>query len=297
MKFAYFGEGAKNWEDVYRANSDPKAKGLLYYQNLLLNKKMPSIFASFEELNRVNILDLGSGNGTAIFPILEYFTKKLKNEDIRYIPLDLSKELLKTAKENVSKEFDLQITPHVRDFESGNFSDITFNLRRAKKLNLMTFIGNTLGNAPDMHRLLTNFRESMTKNDYLLIGVELANEHLIKRIVREYNAKEILNFVFWPLAYYGIKKSDGNIRVRFSRRLSRIEVLFIPGKDIHFTIGYEKIKLEKGNRILLWESTKFNGPMLTNLLSDAGFRIDLYTTTRENNFALILCQPSTTKNI
>jgi len=85
---------------------------------------------------------------------------------------------------------------------------------------------------------------------------------------------------------------DGEMDVRFNKRLSRVEVVFTPSIDINFKIGYEKVKLNKGLPVLLWESGKFNGPMLTKLLEEAGFRIELYTTTPESNYIIALAQPA-----
>jgi len=70
-------------------------------------------------------------------------------------------------------------------------------------------MGNNLGTAPDMHRLLTNFRESLTSRDYLMLGVEMVNEHLIRRVLKQYEVQEALNFVFGSLAYYGVKWRTG----------------------------------------------------------------------------------------
>jgi uncharacterized SAM-dependent methyltransferase len=132
----------------------------------------------------------------------------------------------------------------------------------------------------------------MTLDDYLLIGVELVNDRLINRVIRQYELKEIYNFVFGTLSYYGAHLSDGSLKVRFNHRLSRVEIVFTPNKDINLKIGYEDVKLNKGSQILLWGVVKFTAPLLTALLADSGFRVELYTTPPENNFALVLCQPA-----
>ena len=52
QKFAYFGEGAKNWERVQRVNTDPKGKCLSYNRNSLISSKMKILFEYFEEERR-----------------------------------------------------------------------------------------------------------------------------------------------------------------------------------------------------------------------------------------------------
>jgi uncharacterized SAM-dependent methyltransferase len=296
-KFVYVGKGAKNWRAFLKVNMHARVKGLEYRQAALLEKKLPSIWASLEDCKNLNLIDLGPGTGGPALQILRYLTTKLKKSNLKYVPIDMSADMLKIAESNVRKKFGVKIEPYLLDFESGNFSDITFKLRNGKRTNLMVLLGNTLGNAAEMHRVLENFKESMTKKDYLLIGVELINEHLMNRAMKQYYGKDVANFAFWPLDYLGVKQKDCQYRVRFNRKQSRAELFFVPKKDIRFKMGYENVMLAKNSPILKFTSTKFSGLLLNDVLSDVGFRTDYFTTNYENNFALVLCQTSKSRNL
>lgn len=295
VKFIYLGKGAENWRKYRAKNTKPKVAGLEYHQALIMEEKLPSIWASLKGSN-LNIIDLGPGDGGPAVQILNYATKRAKNSNLKYVPIDISKAMLKQAIGAVRKQFSGTVEPYLIDFESGNFSDVTFKLRNGTRTNFMVLLGNTLGNTANMQRVLTNFRESMTRNDYLLLGVELVNEHLLKRMVKQYVNDDLNRLVFWPLEYHGAKRQHGKFKIRFNHKLSRIEMYFVPTKDITLKIGYEKFTLKKDAGIILATSTKFSTPLLTDLLGDAGFRIDYLTTTHENNFALVLCQPAKVRN-
>ena len=120
MKFEYMGDyGARNWEDVQKSNTDPKVKGLLYYQSQLMDRKAGSLLESFGKVPMLNVIDLGCGDGTPILPIMKHLTKKYTAKKIKYIPLDISKEMLAVASKEVKSKFSVQIIPYVRDFEAG----------------------------------------------------------------------------------------------------------------------------------------------------------------------------------
>jgi uncharacterized SAM-dependent methyltransferase len=80
-----------------------------------------------------------------------------------------------------SKYKNIQIKPIELDFERGNFSDIMYELKKEGHSNLLFYLGNTLGNHSDRQRVLTNFRDSRSSDDYLIIGVELTNFSKIKQ--------------------------------------------------------------------------------------------------------------------
>lgn len=226
-------------------------------------------------------------------PFFEYLKQHELLDNVTYVPIDISESMLKLATKNISKTFGVYVEPHRLDFESGNFSDITFELRKKGTPNLLVFLGGTLGNQPDMSRVLSNFRDSMTTDDYLLVGAELVNLYRIENLIQsQYAVRIVYDLVFTPLEYCGVRQDQGKFKVLFDKELAQIESYFSPTEDISFEIGGERIEFYRNEDILLYKSTKFSDWALAKLFSNVGYRFDVFSSARANNYALMLCQPS-----
>ena len=159
----------------------------------LLKRRAQDFLESFEGKEKINIIDIGCGDGTPILPILEEL--KRQNITFRYVPLDISPEMLDFAERTITKKYpDCKIKKIVLDFELGNFSDITYDLKSDGSANLLCFLGSTLGNFSDRNRVLTNIRDSMSADDFLIVGVEMTNFSKIAKVIPHYTAKEVEDF-------------------------------------------------------------------------------------------------------
>lgn len=289
LKFAYLGEGAKNWNNIAKQRSTKG--GINTTEDILLNKKVKSFLSSYEGVEKVNVIDIGCGNGVPAFPILEEL--KRAKIDFCYIPIDISNEILEIAIKNISSKFKgLECKPFQLDFELGNFSDIIYDLKKDGSSNLLLFLGSTLGNHSDRGRVLTNFKDSMSSDDYLILGVELTNFTKINKILPHYKGKLVDDFVYFIPETIGIKKENTIYDVSWNDKLNQVEVRIILKKDETVKIGEERFVLEKDEQILIAISVKFTEWNITKLLSDVGFRTELLTTTEDRGYILTMVQPT-----
>jgi len=289
LKFAYLGEGSKNWDSI--AKQRAAMGGINTIEAVLLTKKVNNFLTSYQQAKKINIVDIGCGNGSSIYPVLEEFRKN--NIKFRYAPIDISKEMLDMAIKNVKSRFgNVDCQPSQLDFELGNFSDIIYELKKDGWSNLLLFLGSTLGNQSDRNRVLTNFRDSMTSDDFLIVGVELTNVLKVNRLLSQYQGKIVDDFVYFIPEKIGIKRTDTKYDVSWNDRLNQIEVKMILKNDMNVKIGSERFKLEKDEQILLAISVKFTEGSITKLLSDVGFRTELLTTTEDRGYLLSMVQPT-----
>jgi uncharacterized SAM-dependent methyltransferase len=201
--------------------------------------------------------------------------------------------MIEIATKNIKKWFPkTEIISNTVDFELGHFSEIVYDLRRGGYVNFLLFLGSTIGNASNIPRVLTNFRDSMTSEDYLVVGAELVNLAKVNKLLAHYMWKDVSDLVFSVLDYYGIKKTSGKYEAKFNYDLNQLEMTFNFNKDTRFKIGEEKIFLEKDDRLLLAISVKFTDWSFAKLFSDVGFRIEILTSSAEKGYALAMCQPS-----
>lgn len=289
LKFAYLGEGASNWDKIATQRTD--SGGINSAEANLLEKRIEDFVSTLSADQGINVIDIGCGNGYPVFPVLKYLTEK--NIKHVYVPLDISQEMLDLAVETVSKEFpNIESKPFQIDFELGQFSDIMYDLKKDGSVNLMLFLGSTLGNHSDLSRVLTNFRDSMTSKDFMIVGVELTNLIKAQNIIHHYEGKAVENFISFTLDYLKVPRKDYKIDVSWNTQENQVEIRAALQKDILLEIAQEKFTLNKGESLLLSRSKKFSESVVTKLLSDVGFRTELLTTNSERGYLLTMVQPT-----
>ena len=289
LKFAYLGKGAMNWDRI--ASERSSGGGINSLEATLLTKRIENFVATLSAEQGINVIDIGCGNGYPVFPVLTY----LKAQDIpfTYAPLDISAEMLDLAVANVTKEFpNTECKPFQLDFELGQFSDTMYDLKKGGAVNLMLFLGSTLGNHSDLSRVLTNFRDSMTSKDFMIVGVELSNLVKAQNILHHYEGEAIENLLFYTLDYLNVARKDYALEVSWNAQENQVEMRASLHKDIAIEIGDEKFTLMKGENILLARSKKFNESVVTKLLSEVGFRTELLTTSQDRGYLLTMVQPT-----
>jgi len=286
LKFAYLGEGAGNWDKI--AQERTEGGGINSAEGMLLEKRLNSFISTLDTANGVNIVDIGCGNGYPAFPLI----KELQSKGIKvtYVPMDISQEMLDLAVKNVTEEFDVETKSIQMDFELGQFSDVMYELKHDGSVNLMLFFGSTLGNHSDLTRVLSNFRDSMTSKDYLIIGVELTNLAKVNKIIPHYETEDVKKFVTHTLNYLKVK--DYDTEASWNEKKSQIEIRAKISKPSEVQISDEKFILEEGESILLSRSIKFTEYTVTKLLSDVGFRTELLTTNEDRGYVLTMIQPT-----
>ncbi|MFB6212678.1 MAG: L-histidine N(alpha)-methyltransferase [Candidatus Magasanikbacteria bacterium] len=289
LKFAYLGEGSENWDEI--ASERKESGGINSIESNLLKRKVRHFTSAFQEKEKLNVIDIGCGNGQPIIPVIE----KLRKEgfECSYVPIDISEELLELASKNVKEEFpDININTFQFDFELGNFSDITYPLKQDNSSNLLFFLGSTLGNHSDINRVLTNFRDSITSDDFLVLGVELTNVSKSRKILKQYKSKPNKDFVYFIPNKIGIDRNSTEFEIKWNERDRQVEVRLILKNDVEVSIGSEKFSLEKNESILVGRSVKFTEGSITNLLSNIGLRNELLTTNRNRSYLLSMVQPT-----
>lgn len=132
----------------------------------------------------------------------------------------------------------------------------------------------------------------MTKDDYLIVGVELTNFSKINKILPNYSGKSSQDFVYFIPEYIGVDRKDTKCDVSWNDRENQVEVKMIIKKDQNIIIGTDKFKLEKDEQILIERSSKFTEWSITKQLSDSGFRTELLTTTPDRGYILTIIQPT-----
>ncbi len=289
LKFAYLGEGAKHWNNIAEYRDDQG--GINSMEENLLRQKINSFLEPYQVDRMINVIDIGCGNGLPVIPILEELeARKIK---FRYVPMDIAEAMLDLAEQNVRKIFPaIECQKLCFDFESGNFSDIVYDLKSDDSQNLLLFLGSTLGNHSDKHRVLSNFRDSMSASDYLILGVELTNLNKINSILPFYKDENSLNFVYNVPDYLELQREQSLYEVNFNEAKGQVEGYMVLQCPVQLKLAGQQIKLAQDERILLMRSEKYTEAKLTDLVSSVGFRTELLTTSKDRSYVLTMVQPT-----
>lgn len=290
LKFAYLGEGAKNWDSIAKERVSTSG-GINSIEANLLKKRMDDFISTLDKGKSVNLVDIGCGNGLPVVPILQRLQEK--NISFTYVPMDISGEMIDLALNTVRSKFSgVVCKPFQMDFELGQFSDLMYEIKKDGSVNLMVFLGSTLGNHSDLSRVLTNFRDSMTSKDYLIVGVELTNIAKVNKIIPHYENSAAKALVSHTLSYLNISDKSFGYDVLWNDKNSQIEMRAVFNKDVKAEIAGYSFVIEKDESILLAKSIKFTEYAITKLFSDVGLRTELLTTSEDRGYVLTMVQPT-----
>lgn len=289
LKFAYLGDGAQHWDAI--AQERGAGEGINSVEMTLLKKRLNDFLSTVNLDQGVNVIDIGCGNGVPILPILEKL--KANGVSFTYVPMDISQEMLDLAVTTVNENIDgVESKQLLMDFELGQFSEVTYDLKKNGSVNLLFFLGSTLGNHSDLNRVLTNFRDSMTSKDYLIVGVEMTNLAKVQKIIPHYETSAVGDLVTYTLEYLKVPKTGYMYGAIWNDKLNQIEMRASLLEDSKITIAGESFVLTKGENILLARSIKFTEYTITKLFSDVGFRTELLTTSEDRGYLLTMIQPT-----
>ena len=237
-----------------------------------------------------SLVELGAGSATKTRIILDEMRSNGSAEC--YVPVDVSKDFLEATAVQLRADYpDVDIKPVV--------SDITepFTLPPLASPTLVAFLGSTIGNFPrdPAIRLLSHIAGEMSPTDRFLLGADLIkdaaiinhayndsrgvtaafNLNILERLNRELNAD-------FPIADY-------EHHAFYSSENHRVEMHLIATKAHRVTIPeIGEISLAKGESIRTELSYKYDKPMLEDILTASGLRLEKWMPADDGSFALAL---------
>lgn len=270
-KFAYWGnEETRHWLDICK---DPEYINWTLEVGLL-EKNLPEII-SLAGTKVGNLVCLGIGNGEKDKRILNAY---LKTRPMRYFSLDNSLPMVKAGFKTLSNT-PVEKTAYIGDFK--HIESLTPKIRKQTgKSNLISILGNTLGNLNQVHTL-NLIRRSMDKNDYLLVSFQILEAGRILEIgeiLGAYNTKTWHELSYGTIMRSGLKKTDGLTQVEFGKdklypQFNIIEFFFSLKKDKTVKYGGREVDFKAGERILTYYSYKYDEKNINFLLKNNGFKL------------------------
>ncbi|NTW89595.1 MAG: L-histidine N(alpha)-methyltransferase [Candidatus Moranbacteria bacterium] len=294
LKFAYVGDGYRRWIEI--AEKSRSEHSIQFEENLLKTESLPYMLREVDsDVDTVNIVDFGCGDGIPMIPVLEFLRTKAT---VRYIPVDISPKMLDEAEKNLTERFpDVQIIKVLFDFEKGEILEQILKLTKEKRTkNYFFLLGNTLGNFENTEKILTDIKLSMFPNDTLIIGNQISNLLASQKFIEYYRTEEVFNLVSATLKGYDMDCSFEEYSVRWNRNLKQIEMVLTMNSDKAINIAGHRVEFEKGEEILLAISKKFAEETIVETFNNIGFRIDFFTANKRKNACIVSVTPTRYKS-
>ena len=278
-KYHYDLQGSKYFEKITKQKEyypTRKEKEILKK----ISKDIPKLFNG-----KLSYVELGSG---AIDKI-----KLLINKNVKYyVPLDISLDYVRKSVKKLKKQYPkIKIKPKKIDY-SKQFK--IPNLKETTKVYF--FLGSSIGNFYNKEEIkfLKKLRKSISKNNYLFIGVDLIkNKTTLDKAYNDkkgYTAKFSLNLIniINRTQKMNLNIKDFYYHGFYNTKLKCIQGFLVSKINQHFKIGNKNFFLKKSERILVEISNKFTIQSFTKLASNTGWTTKRVWLDKQKYYSLFL---------
>lgn len=268
-KYFYDAEGARLFEQICELPE--------YYPTRtevgILKQHLPEM-AKLIGAN-ARIVEYGSGAGTKIRLLLDAL-----REPVAYTPIDISREQLAAAAEELQRDFaELEIQPVCADYSSA----LTLpSPQRAFARSVVFFPGSTIGNFPQAEALalLKRFARLAAQGDQpggLLIGVDVKKSR--ERIEAAYNDNQGVTADFNLNILKRLNREVGaNFELEhwqhhafWNEQSGAIEMHLVSRREQQVRINGDRFTFAEGDSVHTENSFKYSPEEFTELAAQAGF--------------------------
>jgi uncharacterized SAM-dependent methyltransferase len=263
-KYGYFDGGAVEWDLYSRKLLAEDSGNSLKNTIFLIDVNLDYIDSLLAHCRKVNIVDIGVGNGMPVRNLLEHALGSGKLG--RYIAVDISQTMIDIAGQNIRKWFGdkVHFEGHIRDITQQRFVDLTlreeFGEESEVTANIILFLGGTISNFREPDQALANIHSSMGKNDIVLfsrkpdtVSARRYFDFAVDKNSPKLDFLERMNLDLMNISeeYYTVEQYFDETNM--SRQIQiRMDVAIA----IEFAMEGKRrvIELNKGDRILLWRA-------------------------------------------
>lgn len=259
-QYSYFGDGAAYWDDYTKRLRDSPEYSHFKAASKLFQVNKAYIDMLLSRSKKVNLIDIGPGNGFTTKEYLQYLIDKGLLG--RYIAYDFSSDMVAIARENIRQWFGgrVDFVHCQRDISYDRFADMLASDVGAAT-NLVVELAGTLRNLPSVESALRVIHDSIAPGDMFLQVAKLDTE--TARNYFDFSAMstdaEIPPFSLQDkmmLDLLGIDESFYEVEIGFDQKKRRrfIRVTLKVAVTIEFDIFERKKKIEfaKDSTIILW---------------------------------------------
>jgi len=297
-QYDYLGDGAVIWDEYMQRQSLDDVPNMLTQTIALLDTNRAYIDQVIAKFDRVNVVDIGPGNGLPVKRLLAHLMEAGKLG--RYIAIDISAEMLAIVERNLKEWFSdaVPVEGHVRDISREWFADVIACLPtedNASTVNLCLFLGSTLPNLRAPDDALRNIVKSMGARDYLLCTTGIDSD-----LGRERFHFTMGNTESRPLPpqyklvvdLLGIEEDFYTTEMGFDEReharYLRIRLKHALTLEFKLARGVCRLDLKKGETLLVWRARHNTAAEISGQFAACGLNPLLISQAGDHDYMLIL---------
>ena len=298
-QYNYFDGGANKWDDHTHRLWNEETSNLLKSTVELLHANLGSIDLLLEGRKRVNVIDIGPGNGLPVKELLGHLLERgVLN---RYIAIDISESMLQIAKQNISDWFGdkIEFEGHIRDITYERFDDVIVDDMLAKGADETTNLVLLLGATPMNFRSPSDILRVVYGNlghDDLLVYTDKPDSEAERRYFNlntqpdGANALAPMHSFIFDLLNIDASLYDVEMAFNEQKRVRYIQVRLKVTLTIKFKFkdGERGVDLDKGDTIILWRVWHLSALEIVAEFEKAGFALLQSSLTKDRQYLLTI---------
>ncbi|HEX7963516.1 MAG TPA: L-histidine N(alpha)-methyltransferase [Candidatus Saccharimonadales bacterium] len=298
LQYGYLNGGAESWDHYAKRLAQEQTPNILTRTTSLLKLNASYIDLLVGNNRRVNIVDLGPGNGLPARPIIERLHEQGRLN--RYIALDISQDMLDILEKNIKTWFSGEVAyeGYVRNFNEERFNDLITESYlgddEETPVNLVFLFGGTLSNFRQPDHVLQVINSSMGPGDIFFYSGYMDTPYTRRYFDlsgTSHDQEDVQQSGLIP-SLLRLDESlcdfeqlfDREKRCRFKIMKPKVDL------EIHFTIENKDlgVELNKEEPILLWRHRHYDYVDIVSLLDKNDFNVLQATKSEDENFVLLM---------
>ncbi|MCB0696930.1 MAG: L-histidine N(alpha)-methyltransferase [Chitinophagaceae bacterium] len=236
----------------------------------------------------LELIELGAGDGTKTIELLKVLQGKT---NFTYVPIDISQNALDLLCLRLAKEVPgINVQPL-----QGDYFSVLADIKQHQAQKVILFLGSNIGNMLDHNarRFVRQLCEQLNHGDKVLLGVDLKKDASI--ILPAYNdAQGITRDFNLNLLTRINRELGGNFVVSlfehkplYNEELGQAEsyIQSMKDQDVHIKATGKTYHFDKGERIHMEISRKYDDKTINDIISDTGLQLKHKFTDSKNYFA------------
>ncbi|HTH72712.1 MAG TPA: L-histidine N(alpha)-methyltransferase [Candidatus Pristimantibacillus sp.] len=306
LQYGYLDGGADSWNQYANRLVIEQTPNILTKTMHLLNLNADYIDQILGTRRKVNVVDLGPGNGLPVKSVLERLVKEDRLN--RYIAIDISRDMLTILERNIKEWFGdkVKLECHVRNFTEERFNDLFTEDYTGESddapANLVFLFGGTLSNIKVPDYLLRTINNSLGANDVFFYSGYLDTDYTRRYFDlsgASHDQKDPQQSGLIP-SFLQIDESICKFEQLFSEEKRARFKQMVPIVDlcIDFEIDGKKwpVELRKNEPILLWRHRHYTTADLVELFNKNDFDLLQVTKSEDQNYVLVMSKIKTGLN-
>jgi uncharacterized SAM-dependent methyltransferase len=305
IQYGYLDGGAESWDHYSNRLVREQSPNILTRTTDLIDLSAPYVDQIIGSHQKVNVVDLGPGNG---LPIRATLARLLKEGRLnRYIAIDISHDMLSILRQNIDEWFGgkVIVEGYVRNFSEERFDDLFTEDHTGSgsdPVNLVFLLGGTLSNARLPDHLLRVINLSLGSNDLLFYSGYLDTPYTQRYFDlsgKGYDQNDPQQSGLIP-SLLNINESLCDFELLFSEEKRCRFKWMIPKVDlsIKFEINGKTwdVELQKKEPILLWRHRHYSSISMIDLFYKNDFDLLQATKSEDQNYTLLIVKIKTGVN-